>query len=104
MAHGADRPWLWLPVAIAVVLFQGVAVLALVLTGSWATQPPGFLAAINPIVGLVGGTEGLAIVPQTMFDSFSSGTQWFQASNAFVCAALQWLGLGLVIDPVLKLA
>jgi hypothetical protein len=71
---------------------------------NFSLPSPGFLAAINPIVGLVGGTEGLAIVPQTMFDSFASGTQWFQASNVFVWAALQWLGLGLVIDLVRKRA
>ncbi|MBI4863089.1 MAG: hypothetical protein HY815_22915 [Candidatus Riflebacteria bacterium] len=93
--------WVFLPIAIGIMLLQLVAVVALVVTGSWASEPPALLLTINPIVGWVGGLDRYPIFSRELFDSWiSHGAALFGASNVLAFATIQWLGLGLVADLI----
>jgi hypothetical protein len=96
--HDAGGSWFFLPLGAAVVSFQAIAIVALVVTGKWGLEVPGFLLTINPVIGWVDGLNRCAIVPHSLFDSFVRSTSFHQAANVLVFATIQWIGLGLLVD------
>jgi len=90
--------WTFVPLGAVIVAFQFLAVVALLVAGKWGLSTPEILLTVNPIIGWVDGLSRLAIVPHSYFDSFSQGTSLHQAANVLVYAAIQWVGLGFLLD------
>jgi hypothetical protein len=89
----------FLTLGAVVMLFHVIAVVGLVVAGKWQYGPPDLMVKINPLYSLADGGQRM-LLPRSLFDSLSNATQVASAANLLVYAAIQWLGLGLLLDLI----